>query len=64
MPVYTYRHVKKGLCPNQPEQDIMQRITEPPVPRCPICSQDIERTVPTGTSFRFKGGAPTPRFGR
>jgi predicted nucleic acid-binding Zn ribbon protein len=67
MPVYTYRHIAPltdEQCARPHVFEEVQRITEPVLPTCSCCGQPVERVIPTGTSFRFKNGSPTPRFHR
>ena len=68
MPRYIYAH-DPAPEPRQPpcqmkEVEVEQRITEPALSTCPTCGGALRRIIPSGTSFKFKGGAPTPRFGR
>lgn len=65
MPTYTYMHASRE--PRQPPcqmQEVEQKITDAALAVCPTCGGRLWRVIPSGTSFRFKRGAPTPRFGR
>ena len=71
MPLYTYIHRGSygGMpCAKLPAGratfEVVQPIKDATLTRCPECGRSVERVVPTGTSFRFKNGAPTPRFHR
>ena len=48
MPIYEYRCAKCG------EFDVMQRITEKPLRKCPNCKGKVEKLV-SNTSFHLKG---------
>jgi putative FmdB family regulatory protein len=48
MPIYEYRCAKCG------EFDVMQRITEKPLRKCPTCKGKVEKLV-SNTSFHLKG---------
>ncbi len=48
MPIYEY------LCKKCGEFEIMQRITEPALERCPTCRSKVNRLIST-TSFHLKG---------
>lgn len=48
MPIYEYRCAKCG------EFDIMQRITDKPLRKCPTCKGKVEKLV-SNTSFHLKG---------
>jgi len=48
MPIYEYRCEKCG------DFEQMQRITDPPLERCPTCQRRIRRLI-SSTSFQLKG---------
>ena len=48
MPIYEYR------CEHCGEFEKMQRITEPPLARCPTCHRKVRRLI-SSTSFQLKG---------
>jgi len=48
MPIYEYR------CPKCGTFETTQRITEPPLKRCPTCKSKVERMI-SATSFVLKG---------
>jgi putative FmdB family regulatory protein len=48
MPIYEYRCAKCG------EFEEMQRITDPPLERCPKCRRKVTRLI-SNTSFHLKG---------
>ena len=48
MPIYEYRCAKCG------EFDMMQRITDKPLRKCPTCKRKVEKLV-SNTSFQLKG---------
>lgn len=48
MPIYEYR------CPKCGEFEQMQRITDPPLQRCPKCRKKITKLI-SNTSFQLKG---------
>lgn len=48
MPIYEYR------CATCGEFDVMQRITEKPLRKCPSCKGKVEKLV-SNTSFQLKG---------
>ena len=48
MPIYEYRCAKCG------EFEEMQRITDPPLTRCPTCRGKVTRLI-SSTSFQLKG---------
>jgi putative FmdB family regulatory protein len=48
MPIYEYECEKCG------EFEQMQRITDPPLARCPTCKRKIRRLI-SNTSFQLKG---------
>lgn len=48
MPIYEYH------CPKCGTFETMQRITEPPLKRCPTCKSKVERMI-SATSFVLKG---------
>ena len=48
MPIYEYQ------CPKCGTFELMQRITDPPVRKCPTCKGKVERLV-SRTSFVLKG---------
>ena len=48
MPIYEYR------CENCGDFEEMQRITDPPLSRCPKCRRKVHRLI-SNTSFQLKG---------
>jgi len=68
MPVYEYR------CDEGHEFEVNQRITDDPLTECvvedcgaegvAVCGEPCHRLISTGTNFKFKGGAPTPKHYR
>jgi len=48
MPIYEYRCEKCG------DFEQMQRITDPPIDRCPTCKRKVRRLI-SNTSFQLKG---------
>jgi putative FmdB family regulatory protein len=48
MPIYEYECEKCG------EFEQMQRITDPPLARCPTCKRKVRRLI-SNTSFQLKG---------
>jgi putative FmdB family regulatory protein len=48
MPIYEYRCERCG------EFEEMQRITDPPLERCPTCKRRVRRLI-SSTSFQLKG---------
>jgi putative FmdB family regulatory protein len=48
MPIYEYR------CEHCGEFEEMQRITDPPLSRCPTCRRKVRRLI-SNTSFHLKG---------
>jgi putative FmdB family regulatory protein len=48
MPIYEYRCEKCG------DFEEMQRITDPPLSRCPRCKRKVRRLI-SSTSFQLKG---------
>jgi putative FmdB family regulatory protein len=48
MPIYEYRCERCG------EFEEMQRITDPPLERCPTCKRKVRRLI-SNTSFQLKG---------
>jgi putative FmdB family regulatory protein len=50
MPTYEYECKKCGL-----EFERFQRISEPPVKRCPTCKGAVRRKIGTGAGLLFKG---------
>ena len=50
MPTYEYECNKCGL-----EFERFQRISEPPVKRCPKCKGAVRRKIGTGAGLLFKG---------
>ncbi len=48
MPIYEYRCEKCG------DFEQMQRITDPPLERCPDCHRKVRRLI-SSTSFQLKG---------
>jgi len=49
MPIYEYR------CENCGVFEETQRITDPPLDRCPTCRRKVRRLI-SNTSFQLKGG--------
>ena len=49
MPIYEYRCEKCGVF------EETQRITDPPLDRCPTCRRKVRRLI-SSTSFQLKGG--------
>ncbi len=49
MPTYEYR------CPNGHEFEQFQRMSEPPVAKCPVCGADAQRLLSAGAGLLFKG---------
>ena len=48
MPIYEYR------CPKCGEFEFTQRITEPPLKKCPTCRSKVAKLI-SNTSFQLKG---------
>jgi putative FmdB family regulatory protein len=48
MPIYEYRCHRCG------DFEVMQRITEQPLARCPTCNGEVKRLI-SNTSFQLKG---------
>ena len=48
MPIYEYR------CEHCGDFEEMQRITDPPLSRCPRCKRKVQRLI-SSTSFQLKG---------
>jgi len=48
MPIYEYRCEQCGVF------EEMQRITDPPLARCPTCKRKVRRLI-SNTSFQLKG---------
>jgi putative FmdB family regulatory protein len=48
MPIYEYQCKKCG------QFEVMQRITEPPLERCPQCRTKVKKLI-SNTSFQLKG---------
>ena len=48
MPIYEYR------CEHCGDFEEMQRIIDPPLPRCPRCKRKVRRLI-SSTSFQLKG---------
>ncbi len=48
MPIYEYR------CEHCGDFEEMQRITDPPLARCPKCRRKVKRLI-SSTSFQLKG---------
>lgn len=48
MPIYEYRCAKCG------QFEVMQRITEPALKRCPTCQAKVTKLI-SNTSFQLKG---------
>ena len=61
MPIYEYR------CEHCGDFEEMQRITDPPLSRCPRCKRKVRRLI-SNTSFQLKGSGwyvtDYPRAGR
>ena len=51
MPIYEYRC---GVCGY--EMELLQRITEEPLLKCPSCGQEQLRKLISAAAFRLKGG--------
>jgi putative FmdB family regulatory protein len=49
MPTYEYR------CPKGHRFDVFQKMSDPPVAKCPECGQPGERMISPGAGFLFKG---------
>lgn len=49
MPTYEYR------CPNGHEFEEFQRMSDPPVAKCPVCGADAQRQLSAGAGLLFKG---------
>jgi putative FmdB family regulatory protein len=49
MPTYEYR------CPAGHEFELVQRMSDEPKARCPICGEQAERLLSAGAGFLFKG---------
>ncbi len=49
MPTYEYR------CPNGHEFEQFQRMSEPPVAKCPVCGAEAQRQLSGGAGLLFKG---------
>ncbi|MGB4505445.1 MAG: FmdB family zinc ribbon protein [Syntrophaceticus sp.] len=49
MPTYDYR------CEHCGRFQVTQRITEPPLEKCPTCGQSVERLISRNVSIVFKG---------
>jgi putative FmdB family regulatory protein len=49
MPTYEYR------CPKGHRFDVFQKMSDPPVAKCPECGQPGERLISPGAGFLFKG---------
>ncbi len=49
MPTYEYR------CPNGHEFEQFQRMSEPPVAKCPVCGAEAQRQLSGGAGILFKG---------
>jgi len=50
MPIYAYRCESCGFA-----QDILRKISDPPLSVCPQCSQDTFRKQVTAAGFQLKG---------
>jgi putative FmdB family regulatory protein len=48
MPIYEY------TCPKCGEFEVTQRITEPPLKKCPTCRSKVKKLI-SNTSFQLKG---------
>ena len=57
MPTYTY------ACEKGHEFEVQQNIKDEPFKNCihGICKASVKRLI-SKTSFKFKGGPPTPKF--
>lgn len=49
MPTYDYK------CEHCGRFQVTQRITEPPLDKCPTCGQSVERLISRNVSIIFKG---------
>src|SRR5207253_1434372 len=49
MPTYEYR------CPKGHTFDVFQKMSDPPVAKCPTCGKKAERMIVPGAGFLFKG---------
>jgi putative FmdB family regulatory protein len=49
MPTYEYR------CPKGHTFDVFQKMSDPPVAKCPTCGKPGERMIVPGAGFLFKG---------
>ena len=49
MPTYEYR------CPKGHRFDVFQKMSDPPVAKCPECGKPGERMIVPGAGFLFKG---------
>jgi putative FmdB family regulatory protein len=49
MPTYEYR------CPKGHRFDVFQKMSDPPVAKCPTCGKPGERMIVPGAGFLFKG---------
>lgn len=65
MPIYLYTHgdtnENQWACKRPWEFEIEQKITEDKLRKCPDCGGNVERLIAPGSSFKFKGGAPTAK---
>lgn len=50
MPIYAYRCSRCGH-----EQDVLRKISDPPLTTCPACGQDAYEKQVTAAGFRLKG---------
>ncbi len=50
MPIYAYRCSRCGH-----EQDVLRKISDPPLKTCPACGQDTYEKQVTAAGFRLKG---------
>ena len=50
MPIYAYRCSRCGH-----EQDVLRKISDPPLKTCPACGQDAYEKQVTAAGFRLKG---------
>jgi len=50
VPIYAYRCSRCGH-----EQDVLRKISDPPLKTCPACGQDTYEKQVTAAGFRLKG---------
>lgn len=51
MPFYEYQCEKCGH-----EEEVLQKISDPPLKKCPACGKPAMKKVVSATAFRLKGG--------